>query len=83
MSLRAKSGHAFGFMIEERRQGRFCLPSAGDSSHNGIFTTVTQGTDSSSQTGFEASFSDLDVRTLLVDVRPARGVNLKQLSEGK
>jgi hypothetical protein len=70
-------------MIEERPEGRFRLPSAGDSSYNSIFTTGTQGIDSSSQTGLEASLSDFDVRTLLVDVCPARGVDLslKQLCE--
>ena len=57
------------------------LPSAVDGSHNGIFTIVTQGMKRSSQTGFDTSLSDFDVRTLLVDLFPARGVvlNLKKL----
>jgi hypothetical protein len=49
----------------------FGLPSTGDSAHNGIFTTGTQGIDSSSQTGLKASLSDFDVLTLSVDVCPA------------
>jgi hypothetical protein len=43
---------------------------------------ITQGINSSSQASFEASLSDLDVRTLLVDVRPGRGANLKEFGEG-
>jgi hypothetical protein len=59
------------------------LPSAVDSSYNGIFTTVTQGIKRSSQTGFGAPLSDFNVRTLLVDLFPASGVvlNLKQLGD--
>jgi hypothetical protein len=61
----------------------FRLPSAGNSSYNGIFTTVTEVSGGSSHTGFEASLSDLDVRALLAEVRIARRVDLKQLGEGK
>jgi len=61
----------------------FRSPSAGDSSHNSILTTITQGIDSGPQASFEASLSDFDVGALFLNVRPAREIDLKQLSEGK
>jgi hypothetical protein len=63
--------------------GRFALPSAGNSSHNRILTTITQGINSSPEASFEAPLSDFDIRTLFVDVRLTRRVYLEELSEGK
>jgi hypothetical protein len=59
------------------------LPSGRDSPHHSIFTTITQGTGNVSHTGFEASLSDSDVRTLSFEGSIACGLGLKQLSEVK
>ena len=62
---------------------RVSLPSAGDCSHKCIFTTITQAVGSSFQASFQAPLSDFDVRTLLPEVRQARGIDLSKLSEGQ
>ena len=59
------------------------LPSAGDCSHKCIFTTITQAVGSSFQASFQAPLSDFDVRTLLPEMRQARGIDFSQLSEGQ
>ena len=59
------------------------LPSAGDCSHKRIFTTITQAVGSSFQASFQAPLSGFDVRTLLPEVRQARGIDFSQLSEGQ
>jgi len=59
------------------------LPSDGDCSHKCIFTTITQAVGSSFQASFQAPLSDFDIRTLLPEVRQARGIDLSQLSEGQ
>jgi len=81
-------------MVEERPQacsliagivdaGALRLPNARDCSHKCIFTTVTQVVGSSFQASFQAPLSEFDVRTLLPEVRQARGIDLSKLSEGQ
>jgi len=59
------------------------LPSAGDCSRKCIFTIITQAVGSGFQVSFQAPLSDFDVRTLLPEVRLARGIDLIQLGEGQ
>ena len=66
-----------------RRYERSPLTERRDCSHKCIFTTITQAVGSSFQASFQAPLSDFDIRTLLPEVRQARGINLSKLSEGR